>query len=165
MEPWRRTWRPRLHPSSVTNQLGDLGHTPSYLGLGLLSIIEMGTWPVGFDKNSDLPLPVACPHPPSHSPRPSLSLDNLLVLTVATKETEGFRRFKRSAQFFNYKIQVRGSPGAAETTEEWRGRPGAGCPPFPNGLGATGETSGSLNVGNELGKARGRKTSAKSTRG
>lgn len=34
--------------------------------------------------------------------------DNLLVLTVATKETEGFRRFKRSAQFFNYKIQSLG---------------------------------------------------------
>ncbi|XP_023047756.1 procollagen-lysine,2-oxoglutarate 5-dioxygenase 1 [Piliocolobus tephrosceles] len=34
--------------------------------------------------------------------------DNLLVLTVATKETEGFRRFKRSAQFFNYKIQALG---------------------------------------------------------
>lgn len=32
-----------------------------------------------------------------------------MVLTVATKETEGFRRFKRSAQFFNYKIQVRAS--------------------------------------------------------
>uniref|UniRef100_A0ACB8EEG2 Procollagen-lysine,2-oxoglutarate 5-dioxygenase 1 n=1 Tax=Sphaerodactylus townsendi TaxID=933632 RepID=A0ACB8EEG2_9SAUR len=31
--------------------------------------------------------------------------DNLLVLTVATKETEGFRRFQRSAQFFSYKIQ------------------------------------------------------------
>lgn len=52
-----------------------------------------------------------CPH---HLPScihshscPSLSTDNLLVLTVATKETEGFRRFKRSAQFFNYKIQVR----------------------------------------------------------
>nr|BAE20730.1 unnamed protein product [Mus musculus] len=48
--------------------------------------------------------------------------DNLLVLTVATKETEGFRRFKRSAQFFNYKIQslglgedwsVDGGPAAA----------------------------------------------------
>ncbi|GAB1289228.1 Procollagen-lysine,2-oxoglutarate 5-dioxygenase 1 [Apodemus speciosus] len=48
--------------------------------------------------------------------------DNLLVLTVATKETEGFRRFKRSAQFFNYKIQslglgedwsVDGGPSAA----------------------------------------------------
>ncbi|XP_039329429.1 procollagen-lysine,2-oxoglutarate 5-dioxygenase 1 [Saimiri boliviensis] len=34
--------------------------------------------------------------------------DNLLVITVATKETEGFRRFKRSAQFFNYKIQSLG---------------------------------------------------------
>uniref|UniRef100_G1RF62 procollagen-lysine 5-dioxygenase n=1 Tax=Nomascus leucogenys TaxID=61853 RepID=G1RF62_NOMLE len=38
----------------------------------------------------------------------SSSLDNLLVITVATKETEGFRRFKRSAQFFNYKIQALG---------------------------------------------------------
>uniref|UniRef100_A0A6I8NJN9 Procollagen-lysine,2-oxoglutarate 5-dioxygenase 1 n=1 Tax=Ornithorhynchus anatinus TaxID=9258 RepID=A0A6I8NJN9_ORNAN len=34
--------------------------------------------------------------------------ENLLVLTVATRETEGFRRFKRSAQFFNYKVQVLG---------------------------------------------------------
>ncbi|PNI39644.1 PLOD1 isoform 9, partial [Pan troglodytes] len=51
------------------------------------------------------------------SPSPSVSStprfwipgsDNLLVLTVATKETEGFRRFKRSAQFFNYKIQALG---------------------------------------------------------
>lgn len=49
----------------------------------------------------------SCPHFPS--PHPFLSTDNLLVLTVATKETEGFRRFKRSAQFFNYKIQVRAS--------------------------------------------------------
>uniref|UniRef100_A0A7M4F7V6 Procollagen-lysine,2-oxoglutarate 5-dioxygenase 1 n=1 Tax=Crocodylus porosus TaxID=8502 RepID=A0A7M4F7V6_CROPO len=40
---------------------------------------------------------------------------NLLVLTVATKETEGFTRFKRSAQFFNYKIQVLG------LDEEWHG--------------------------------------------
>uniref|UniRef100_A0A8C3JMW5 Procollagen-lysine,2-oxoglutarate 5-dioxygenase 1 n=1 Tax=Calidris pygmaea TaxID=425635 RepID=A0A8C3JMW5_9CHAR len=30
---------------------------------------------------------------------------NLLVLTVATKQTEGFQRFRRSAQFFNYKVQ------------------------------------------------------------
>lgn len=32
--------------------------------------------------------------------------DNLVVLTVATKETDGFRRFRRSAQFFNYNIKV-----------------------------------------------------------
>uniref|UniRef100_A0A7M4G095 Procollagen-lysine,2-oxoglutarate 5-dioxygenase 1 n=1 Tax=Crocodylus porosus TaxID=8502 RepID=A0A7M4G095_CROPO len=44
-----------------------------------------------------------------------LSTENLLVLTVATKETEGFTRFKRSAQFFNYKIQVLG------LDEEWHG--------------------------------------------
>uniref|UniRef100_A0A8C4PRT6 Procollagen-lysine,2-oxoglutarate 5-dioxygenase 1 n=1 Tax=Equus asinus asinus TaxID=83772 RepID=A0A8C4PRT6_EQUAS len=41
--------------------------------------------------------------------------DNLLVLTVATKESEGFRRFKRSAQFFNYKIQALG------LGEDWDG--------------------------------------------
>uniref|UniRef100_H3A9R4 Procollagen-lysine,2-oxoglutarate 5-dioxygenase 1 n=1 Tax=Latimeria chalumnae TaxID=7897 RepID=H3A9R4_LATCH len=33
---------------------------------------------------------------------------NLLVLTVATKETDGFQRFMRSAKFFNYSIQVLG---------------------------------------------------------
>nr|XP_006127968.1 procollagen-lysine,2-oxoglutarate 5-dioxygenase 1 [Pelodiscus sinensis] len=41
--------------------------------------------------------------------------ENLLVLTVATKETEGFKRFKRSAQLFNYKVQVLG------LEEEWHG--------------------------------------------
>uniref|UniRef100_A0A8C8RQX8 Procollagen-lysine,2-oxoglutarate 5-dioxygenase 1 n=1 Tax=Pelusios castaneus TaxID=367368 RepID=A0A8C8RQX8_9SAUR len=41
--------------------------------------------------------------------------ENLLVLTVATTETEGFRRFKRSAQFFNYRVQVLG------LGEEWHG--------------------------------------------
>uniref|UniRef100_A0A452I450 Procollagen-lysine,2-oxoglutarate 5-dioxygenase 1 n=1 Tax=Gopherus agassizii TaxID=38772 RepID=A0A452I450_9SAUR len=44
-----------------------------------------------------------------------LPTENLLVLTVATQETEGFKRFKRSAQFFNYKVQVLG------LDEEWRG--------------------------------------------
>lgn len=38
-----------------------------------------------------------------------LCAENLLVLTVATKETEGFQRFRRSAQFFNYKVQVMSS--------------------------------------------------------
>uniref|UniRef100_A0A663LMI7 Procollagen-lysine,2-oxoglutarate 5-dioxygenase 1 n=1 Tax=Athene cunicularia TaxID=194338 RepID=A0A663LMI7_ATHCN len=40
---------------------------------------------------------------------------NLLVLTVATKQTEGFQRFRRSARFFNYKVQVLG------LDEEWKG--------------------------------------------
>lgn len=35
-----------------------------------------------------------------------LCAEKLLVLTVATKQTEGFQRFRRSAQFFNYKVQV-----------------------------------------------------------
>lgn len=38
-----------------------------------------------------------------------LCAEKLLVLTVATKQTEGFQRFRRSAQFFNYKIQVMSS--------------------------------------------------------
>ncbi|XP_069040125.1 procollagen-lysine,2-oxoglutarate 5-dioxygenase 1 isoform X1 [Lepisosteus oculatus] len=41
--------------------------------------------------------------------------ENLLVLTVATKETDGFQRFMRSAKFFNYTIKVLGRG------EKWRG--------------------------------------------
>lgn len=32
--------------------------------------------------------------------------DKLLVVTVATKETDGFRRFLRSAKLFNYTVKV-----------------------------------------------------------
>lgn len=92
----------------------------------------------------------------SHSPHPSLSLDNLLVLTVATKETEGFRRFKRSAQFFNYKIQVRGSPGGAETAAGWRESTGR-VYISPNDE-ATQKASRSLKYEDELGKARRERT-------
>ncbi|KAG2459634.1 PLOD1 dioxygenase, partial [Polypterus senegalus] len=41
--------------------------------------------------------------------------ENLLVLTVATRETEGFNRFLRSAKFFNYTLKVLGRG------EKWRG--------------------------------------------
>ncbi len=37
--------------------------------------------------------------------------DKLLVVTVATKETDGFRRFLRSAKHFNYTVKV-GTPAA-----------------------------------------------------
>lgn len=33
--------------------------------------------------------------------------EKLLVITVATAETEGYRRFLRSAEFFNYTVRVR----------------------------------------------------------
>uniref|UniRef100_A0A8C4MFA5 Procollagen-lysine,2-oxoglutarate 5-dioxygenase 1 n=1 Tax=Equus asinus asinus TaxID=83772 RepID=A0A8C4MFA5_EQUAS len=57
-----------------------------------------------------------CLHSPLSSGRlPMTRTHNLLVLTVATKESEGFRRFKRSAQFFNYKIQALG------LGEDWDG--------------------------------------------
>ncbi|XP_036959783.1 procollagen-lysine,2-oxoglutarate 5-dioxygenase 1 [Acanthopagrus latus] len=41
--------------------------------------------------------------------------DNLLVLTVATKETDGFRRFLKSAKHFNYTIKVLGRG------QKWKG--------------------------------------------
>eukprot|EP00062_Callorhinchus_milii_P012786 gi/632960169/ref/XP_007896041.1/ PREDICTED: procollagen-lysine,2-oxoglutarate 5-dioxygenase 1 isoform X2 [Callorhinchus milii] len=41
--------------------------------------------------------------------------ENLLVVTVATEETDGFKRFFRSAKFFNYTIKVFG------LGEEWKG--------------------------------------------
>lgn len=40
-----------------------------------------------------------------------LVTEKLLVITVATGETEGYRRFLRSAEFFNYTVRVRrGTP-------------------------------------------------------
>uniref|UniRef100_A0A671XQ24 Procollagen-lysine,2-oxoglutarate 5-dioxygenase 1 n=1 Tax=Sparus aurata TaxID=8175 RepID=A0A671XQ24_SPAAU len=45
----------------------------------------------------------------------SLSINNLLVLTVATKETDGFRRFLKSAKHFNYTIKVLGQG------QKWKG--------------------------------------------
>uniref|UniRef100_A0A7N8XGU6 Procollagen-lysine,2-oxoglutarate 5-dioxygenase 1 n=1 Tax=Mastacembelus armatus TaxID=205130 RepID=A0A7N8XGU6_9TELE len=41
--------------------------------------------------------------------------NNLVVVTVATKETDGFRRFLRSAKHFNYTVKVLGRG------EKWRG--------------------------------------------
>lgn len=32
--------------------------------------------------------------------------DKLIVVTVATKETDGFRRFLRTAKHFNYTVKV-----------------------------------------------------------
>ncbi|XP_070825505.1 procollagen-lysine,2-oxoglutarate 5-dioxygenase 1 isoform X2 [Chaetodon trifascialis] len=44
-----------------------------------------------------------------------LPQEKLLVVTVATKETDGFRRFLRSAKHFNYTVKVLGRG------EKWRG--------------------------------------------
>uniref|UniRef100_A0A671XQD3 Procollagen-lysine,2-oxoglutarate 5-dioxygenase 1 n=1 Tax=Sparus aurata TaxID=8175 RepID=A0A671XQD3_SPAAU len=44
-----------------------------------------------------------------------LLINNLLVLTVATKETDGFRRFLKSAKHFNYTIKVLGQG------QKWKG--------------------------------------------
>lgn len=40
--------------------------------------------------------------------------DKLLVITVATAETEGYRRFLQSAEFFNYTVRVSGVGGMGE---------------------------------------------------
>ncbi|KAK9401183.1 PLOD2: Procollagen-lysine-2-oxoglutarate 5-dioxygenase 2 [Crotalus adamanteus] len=44
------------------------------------------------------------------------SLDKLLILTIATKETDGFHRFMQSANHFNYTVKVLGKG------EKWKGR-------------------------------------------
>ncbi|KAM9343000.1 procollagen-lysine,2-oxoglutarate 5-dioxygenase 1 isoform 1-T1 [Pholidichthys leucotaenia] len=44
-----------------------------------------------------------------------ISKDKFLVVTVATKETDGFRRFLRSAKHFNYTVKVLGQG------ETWKG--------------------------------------------
>ncbi|XP_040928918.1 multifunctional procollagen lysine hydroxylase and glycosyltransferase LH3 [Betta splendens] len=44
-----------------------------------------------------------------------LSPENLLVITVATEETDGFNRFMRTAREFNYTVKVLG------LGEEWKG--------------------------------------------
>nr|XP_020836616.1 procollagen-lysine,2-oxoglutarate 5-dioxygenase 2 isoform X3 [Phascolarctos cinereus] len=41
--------------------------------------------------------------------------DKLLVITVATKETDGYHRFMQTAKYFNYTVKVLGKG------EEWRG--------------------------------------------
>ncbi|XP_067383244.1 procollagen-lysine,2-oxoglutarate 5-dioxygenase 1 isoform X2 [Channa argus] len=46
---------------------------------------------------------------------PRVPEEKLLVLTVATKETDGFTRFMRSAKYFNYSVKVLGRG------EKWRG--------------------------------------------
>ncbi|XP_032202383.1 procollagen-lysine,2-oxoglutarate 5-dioxygenase 2 isoform X1 [Mustela erminea] len=49
---------------------------------------------------------------------PSIRTDKLLVITVATKESDGFHRFMQSAKYFNYTVKVLGQG------EEWRGGDG-----------------------------------------
>lgn len=47
--------------------------------------------------------------------------DKLLVITVATAETEGYRRFLQSAEFFNYTVRVSWGPVGEISSGEGRG--------------------------------------------
>uniref|UniRef100_A0A8C8SFI6 procollagen-lysine 5-dioxygenase n=1 Tax=Pelusios castaneus TaxID=367368 RepID=A0A8C8SFI6_9SAUR len=49
------------------------------------------------------------------NPKTLCTTDNLLVITAATEQTEGYERFLRTARYFNYTIQTLG------LGEEWRG--------------------------------------------
>ncbi|XP_037629280.1 procollagen-lysine,2-oxoglutarate 5-dioxygenase 1 isoform X2 [Sebastes umbrosus] len=51
--------------------------------------------------------------------------DKLLVVTVATKETDGFKRFMRSAKHFNYTVKVLGL-GQKWSAGEYMSAPGGG---------------------------------------
>ncbi|KAM7405452.1 hypothetical protein PAMP_012713 [Pampus punctatissimus] len=53
--------------------------------------------------------------PPTSCEQQRVPEEKLLVVTVATKETDGFRRFLRSAKHFNYTVKVLGQG------EKWRG--------------------------------------------
>ncbi|XP_026126362.1 procollagen-lysine,2-oxoglutarate 5-dioxygenase 1-like isoform X1 [Carassius auratus] len=55
----------------------------------------------------------------------SIPEGDLLVLTVATQETDGFRRFLRSAKHFNYSIKVLGG-GETWTGGDYMSPPGGG---------------------------------------
>ncbi|XP_021519759.1 multifunctional procollagen lysine hydroxylase and glycosyltransferase LH3 isoform X1 [Meriones unguiculatus] len=64
-----------------------------------------------------LPPPSAPATAPSDRARgaPAVNPDKLLVITVATAETEGYRRFLQSAEFFNYTVRTLG------LGQQWRG--------------------------------------------
>ncbi|XP_037552800.1 procollagen-lysine,2-oxoglutarate 5-dioxygenase 2, partial [Nematolebias whitei] len=51
--------------------------------------------------------------------------EKLLVVTVATKETDGFRRFLRSAKHFNYTVKVLGQ-GEPWSGGDYVSAPGGG---------------------------------------
>ncbi|TSL97308.1 Procollagen-lysine,2-oxoglutarate 5-dioxygenase 1 [Bagarius yarrelli] len=58
-------------------------------------------------------------------PKASIPEEKLLVLTVATKETDGFKRFMRSARQFNYTVKVLGR-GEKWTGGDYMSAPGGG---------------------------------------
>ncbi|XP_030431891.1 procollagen-lysine,2-oxoglutarate 5-dioxygenase 2 isoform X4 [Gopherus evgoodei] len=62
-----------------------------------------------------LTLPLAPPSRAGDTALPPIPADKLLVLTVATKETDGFHRFMQTAKHFNYTVKVLGKG------EEWKG--------------------------------------------
>lgn len=47
-----------------------------------------------------------CTEIPPYTPSMLFLPDKLVVVTVATKETDGFRRFMKSAKHFNYTVKV-----------------------------------------------------------
>ncbi|XP_061664656.1 multifunctional procollagen lysine hydroxylase and glycosyltransferase LH3 isoform X1 [Syngnathoides biaculeatus] len=69
----------------------------------------MSSWLLGL-----LTLGVAL-HARAGAQPPSVSPENLLVITAATEETDGFLRFMRTAREFNYTVKVLG------LGEEWKG--------------------------------------------
>ncbi|XP_008293943.1 procollagen-lysine,2-oxoglutarate 5-dioxygenase 1 isoform X1 [Stegastes partitus] len=61
----------------------------------------------------------------SHCEEQRISGDKLLVVTVATKDTDGFRRFSRSAKHFNYTVKVLGR-GQKWNGGDYMSAPGGG---------------------------------------
>uniref|UniRef100_A0A665U1N0 procollagen-lysine 5-dioxygenase n=1 Tax=Echeneis naucrates TaxID=173247 RepID=A0A665U1N0_ECHNA len=65
-----------------------------------------------FSLPVSLPVPLPVPLPVSV---PDGSSNNLLVITAATEETDGFNRFMRTSREFNYTVKILG------LGEEWKG--------------------------------------------
>ncbi|CAK6968723.1 procollagen-lysine%2C2-oxoglutarate 5-dioxygenase 1 [Scomber scombrus] len=63
--------------------------------------------------------------PPTNCAEQRVPEDKLLVVTVATKQTDGFRRFLRSAKHFNYTVKVLGQ-GEKWTGGDYMSAPGGG---------------------------------------
>ncbi|TKS77016.1 Procollagen-lysine,2-oxoglutarate 5-dioxygenase 1 [Collichthys lucidus] len=63
--------------------------------------------------------------PLTHCEEKRIPEEKLLVVTVATKETDGFRRFLRSAKHFNYTVKVLGR-GETWRGGDYMGPPGGG---------------------------------------
>uniref|UniRef100_A0A8C2TMF7 procollagen-lysine 5-dioxygenase n=1 Tax=Coturnix japonica TaxID=93934 RepID=A0A8C2TMF7_COTJA len=118
---WRRSGNPARHRLLLAAFFPFLPSPPSGLaarGAAAAAAVRRGKMAWNGARPPRLLLPLllalALPAAAERSPGPGPA-DNLLVFTVATKETDGFHRFMQTAKHFNYTVKVLGKG------EEWKG--------------------------------------------